>query len=463
MLRGKKYFSGWTIVFVTVISTTMIYGVRNSFSVFFPSILKEFGWSRGETAMMFSLNILMYGCVAPAAGILGDRLTPKRIMVIGLLILTMTTGACGLAYKLWHFYLLFGFVAPIGMALSGWPLLVPALTKWFISSRGLVLGLGQMGVGFSFAYASFMQIGINWLGWRVAYTIMAGTLIVILLPVYVFLFFHSPEERGLRAYGQKTDKAEPLKRLQSDLAVAQQPGNLPFWDLVKDYRLWLLVFSNLFYWGLGTYTVLAHQVKFTQDMGYSVAFTASVFGLFGLFMVIGQMCSWISDIIGREGAALIGNFLALCGLIALISIDRKSTSLNLYVYSVCFGIGAGLFSPTIYAGASDIFNIMNFGSVTGFILSGMGAGAAFGPWLGGYIYDLSGSYRPAFLLSLLCIALSAIMFVGARPGKARRVSCLGRKSLFFKDPSSCPDNVEDKTKTEKKEKERGIDTILGML
>ena len=144
-------------------------------------------------------------------------------------------------------------------------------------------------------------------------------------------------------------------------------------------------------------------------------------------MVIGQMSSCIYDIIGREGTAVIANFLALCGLIALISIDRESTSLNLYIYAICFGIGTGLFSPTIYAGASDIFNIRNFGSVTGFILSGMGVGAAFGPWLGGYIYDLSGSYRPAFLLSLICVAVSTIMFVGARPGKANSIGSLARR------------------------------------
>ena len=251
-----------------------------------------------------------------------------------------------------------------------------------------------------------------------AYAFMGVTVLAILMPLYVFFFFHSPDECGLRAYGEGDNNSEPSKRLQPEAQSNPQQQDLPFWQLIRNYRLWLLVFSNLFYWGLGTYTVLAHQIKFTQDIGYSVIFTTSVFGLFGLFMLIGQVSSSVSDIIGREVTVVIANFLALCGLIALISVANESTPYKLYVYAICFGVASGLFTPTIYAGAADIFNVRNFGSVTGLILSGMGAGAAFGPWLGGYIYDHYGSYRPAFLLSLTCFVLSAILFVAAGPRKA---------------------------------------------
>lgn len=73
MAKRPRLFYGWIIVSIAVLSITVIYGIRHSFAVFFPSILDEFGWSRGSTAMMFSINLLVYGFVAPLVGGLSDR------------------------------------------------------------------------------------------------------------------------------------------------------------------------------------------------------------------------------------------------------------------------------------------------------------------------------------------------------------------------------------------------------
>ena len=145
MVERPRFFYGWVIVGTSLASMTLIYGIRHSFSVFFPPILDEFGWTRGSTAIMLSLNVLTYGICAPVAGSLGDRWRARSVMLSGIIILGLTTAGCSLAHQLWHFYLLFGILVPMGMALSGWPLLTPALTNWFAKRRGLVLGLGQMG------------------------------------------------------------------------------------------------------------------------------------------------------------------------------------------------------------------------------------------------------------------------------------------------------------------------------
>ncbi|MHA2067674.1 MAG: MFS transporter, partial [Candidatus Thorarchaeota archaeon] len=179
MAKRPRLFYGWIVVIIAVLSITIIYGIRHSFSVFFPPILDEFGWSRGSTALMFSINLLIYGFVAPMAGSLGDRWRPRRVMPIGLIILSVATAGCAYASELWHFYLLFGILVPIGTALSGWPLLCPALANWFAKRRGLVMGLGQSGVGFSFVYGIFAEFVISWLGWRFAYFVLAGTLLVL--------------------------------------------------------------------------------------------------------------------------------------------------------------------------------------------------------------------------------------------------------------------------------------------
>lgn len=403
-------FYGWAIVAMTAAAMMFIYGVRHSFSIFFPSILDEYGWARGDTALMLSLNVLVYGCAAPFAGLLADRWRPKKTMVIGVLVLGASIAACAFASRLLHFYFLFGLFVPLGMALAGWPLLAPALANWFIRKRGLAIGLSQAGLGLSFAYGIFVRYAIDWLGWREAYVVVGLSLVLILVPLYALVFVFRPEQKGLRAYGAE----EPLPAHNPDsTAAAREPTR----TVLKNHRLWLLAASNLFYWGLGTYTVLGHQIKFVEDCGLSGIFAASIFGLFGVFMFVGQLCSSISDRIGREAVAAAANALAVAGLLALVSFTPEAGLWRLYLYATCFGLGAGLFTPTIFAGAADIFYGRSLGTVGGVILMGMGAGAAFGPWMGGFLHDISGSYRIAFSLCLSFFVAACLSFTLAAPRK----------------------------------------------
>jgi len=419
--QKPRLFYGWVIVSTAVLSMMLIYGIRHSFSVFFTSILKEFHWSRGSTAFMFSLNILVYGFLAPLAGSLGDRWKPKRIMPLGILILGLATASCALATKLWHFYLLFGFLMPFGTAVSGWPLLAPALANWFVTRRGLVMGLGQMGGGLSFAYTMFTEFIISHLGWRAAFFVLAAILTVFLIPLYILFFQYRPEDKGVKPYGAPETLSPHESKPPPQPTTEPGPDSLTLGKAMGNPKLWLLIVSMFLYWGMGTYLVLAHQVKFAEDAGFSGILAASVFALFGIFMVAGQLSGGISDWIGRETTVTIANLLAIGALISLVSVTDTSRPWLLYLYAISFGWGAGLFISTIFAGAADLFHGRHFGAISGLVLTGMGIGGAIGPWLGGYIYDISGSYTRAFFLCMACFAVSAVSFWMAAPRKAARL------------------------------------------
>ncbi len=403
MVKRPSFFYGWVIVGIAVVSMTLVMGIRHSFSVFFLPILDEFGWSRGSTAMMLSMNLLIYGLMAPVAGSLGDRWKARRVMLIGIAILGLATAGCAFAQELWHFYLLFGILMPVGTAFSSWPLLAPALANWFAKKRGLVIGLGQMGSGLSFTYGMFAAFTISELGWRSAFFVLAGTLVTFVLPLYLF-FHYRPENKGLKAEVATADN-----HVSGDWTLGQA---------MKTYQLWLLVLSFFLYWGIGTYLVLAHQVKFVEDVGYSSLFAASVFALFGIFMVAGRLSAFISDWIGREKTVTLATILSIGALVALVSVKDTSQPWLLYVYAICFGYGTGLYSPTMVAAAADIFHGRHFGAIGGLLLTGMGVGGAIGPWLGGYVYDVSGSYISAFVLSMVSLGLACIAFWIAAPRNA---------------------------------------------
>ena len=237
-------FYGWSIVAIAIVTGTLVYGVRHSFSVFFPSILDEFGWSRGSTAIMLSLNLLIYGSVAPVAGTLADRWKPKLMMIIGATIIAVAMAGCSLANKLWHFYLLFGVIVPVGTALCAWPLLSPTLMNWFTSKRGLILGLGQMGGGFSFTYGMVAEAMIHQLGWRHAYLALAGILVAVLLPLHFFLFHYRPEDKKLKAYGAVD--VQDTRQLTPEVATTKDHEGHE-WTLgqaMHTSQLWLMVVSQ---------------------------------------------------------------------------------------------------------------------------------------------------------------------------------------------------------------------------
>jgi len=418
MVKRPPLFYGLVIVGIGIVGMAIVYGIRHSFSIFFPSILDEFGWGRGSTAIMFSLNILIYGFAAPVAGSLADRWKPRMVMAIGVAILGLVTAGCAFASELWHFYLLIGILAPIGTAFSGWPLLAPALANWFVKRRGLALGLGGIGGGLSFAYGMFVEFVISQLGWRHAYFVLAGILVSLLLPLYLLFFYYRPENKGLKAYG--AEELPATKGSMSGIVTVKAPVSLD-WTLsqaMRTYQLWLLVLSYSLHWGLGNYLVLAHQVRFAEDVGYSSIFAASIFALFGVFMVMGQLSASLADWIGREKTITLASILAICALVALVSVRDTSQPGLLYLYAACFGYAAGIYTPTIIAGMADIFHGRHFGAIAGILLTGMGIGGAIGPWLGGYIYDISGSYSSAFVLCIVCYGISCIAVWIAAPRNA---------------------------------------------
>jgi MFS family permease len=267
----------------------------------------------------------------------------------------------------------------------------------------------------------FAEFAISQLGWRSAFFVLAGTLVVLILPLYLLFFHYRPEGRGLRPYGA----AEP------SVVEAQKPGttvvkNGPSrdWTLgqaMRTYQLWLMVLSHSLYWGVGAYLVLAHQVKFTEDVGYSSMFSASVFGLFGIFVAGGRACGFISDLIGREKTITLAAVLSVGALVSLLLVKDTSQPVLLYLYATCFGYGAGLYSPTIVAGMADIFHGRHFGGIGALLLTGMGVGGVIGPWLGGYIYDISGSYSSGFILCIVCFSLSSVAVWIAAPRHAARL------------------------------------------
>jgi MFS family permease len=371
MVRKNPIYFGWFIVGVMIIGMTLAYGTRSSFSSFFPYVLDTFHWDRGVTAIMLSLNLLVYG--------------------------------------LWQYYLLFGIGVPLGTAFCGSPVFNAALLNWFHKRRGLAMGLGQIGGGLSLVYIMLIDwVNTHW-GWHYSFIVMGALIIGVTLPLYLFFYYAHPKDKKMQPYGAEEVEAARLKIEKADE---------PDWTLrraFKTHQLWLLIFTDFCFWGLGNYLVIAHQIKYAEDAGFTSLQASGIFALFGFVSILGQISAFISDSIGREKTATIALAMSVIGLVSLMSVHDTSDMWMLYVYAIGAGFATGLFSPTVIVSAADLFQGKNIGAISALVLTGVGLGGAIGPWLGGFIYDVYGSYTIAFIISLAAIVLSGVSFWIAAP------------------------------------------------
>ncbi len=157
-----------------------------------------------------------------------------------------------------------------------------------------------------------------------------------------------------------------------------------------------------------------------MDHGFPRLFVASIFGLTGLLSVVGRIGFGIAaDRIGRATSATISYGCTAVGTLCLLGLEIWPLAAALYAYAIFFGLGFGARGPIITAMASQLFP-GRFGAIYGFLSVGNGIGGGVAPWFAGYVHDLTGSYRIAFLISVGFCAVGAGCFWLARPpGPAR--------------------------------------------
>jgi len=442
-VKRFPFFYGWVIVGIAALTLTLIYGVRYAFSVFYVSILDEFGWSRAATATIFSANVIVYGVTAPLFGTLLDRFGPRRLLPLGAALISLATVASSVADQIWHFYILFGVMVGLGSSAAGYVCHAAIISNWFLRYRATALGIAMSGGGAAFLVAMLVQPLIAQFGWRQAYVILGVTVGVILIPATALFQRLRPQDLGLSPDGVPVMSANPapppkggtptshqvaatrVAAPMRDPLVVDQVWVATEWTLgraLRTRRLWLLFVASFLLWGIGLNLVLAHQVAYAVTAGYSPMLAASVFGLYGVANVLGNLCGFISDRLGREETYTLAAASAILALVALILAADPAREPFLYLYVILFGPAFGILGPTITAAMADLFGGPNFGAINGFVTAGFGLGGSLGPWLGGYIFDATDSYQLAFTISAVALGFACLLVWLAAPRRVRQVA-----------------------------------------
>jgi MFS family permease len=391
-------FRRWTVVGAVWLTLAIASGLYFSFPIFFVALLEEFGWSRGATAAAFSISSVVQGVLSPVIGILVDRLGPRRVMLAGA---TLLGTACVLASRiasLWSLYLIVGVLAAVGLCAVSWVPSGTLISRWFADRRGTVLGIAFSGMG-----AGVLAMGplAQWLitahGWRAAYLALGIGTLAVLLPLIWLGVLEAPA---------------PPPATRSDTTPRSARADVA--DALRTRAFWALFFAYLCT-PLAVFAVVTHSVAFAVDRGFPRLFVASIFGLTGLLSIVGRIVFGVAaDRIGRVTSAAISYACTALGTLSLLSLELWPSAAALYGYALLFGLGFGARGPIITAMASQLFPGRRFGVIYGILSVGNGIGGGIAPWFGGFVHDLTGSYRIAFLVAVGFCVIGSICFALAR-------------------------------------------------
>ena len=425
--RDKKQiiFYGWFIVVVGIMSYALGYGGRYSFSVIFPALLEEFGWYRDSTAIMLSIHMVLYGVVAPLAGHLVDRIGPRHTMTIGIVLFSSGLLLSGMSSRLWHFCITFGILCGAGLSLIGAVPFTTVIKNWFEARRGLALACLYSGTGGAFVLYPGIAFLINKVGWRYTFVIEGIFITALLLPLYHLIVRYHPGEKGLVIDGKYNVGSSPASKKSRSTQIMDESWAAVSWTLplaMKTGRFWLLCLSTFSVWGITQHILVTHHVAFAVDVGFSKVYASSALSLIGVFFSLGALSALISDRIGREQTVFLGAVIGISGLIVFLFIEDTSHPWMLFYYAITFGFGLGIISPSIAASATDLFQGPKVGAILGFVWFSFAIGGAIGPWFGGWIFELTGSYQLAFIIAIVFYVLACAAIWFSAPRKVRRVA-----------------------------------------
>ena len=201
-LTRSKIFYGWFVVAGSVLVVFGVAGSQFSFGVFLKPMTGEFGWSRASLSLAFGVTFMLSGLLRPLAGYLADRYSPKMVALAGVALLGVMLLMLPLINNLAHLYLIFSIMA-LGITLGTGSSMAKIASAWFLSNRGVTLGLitggGSIGAVILVPASSGFLVLFSW---QEAYIFLGLLLLVVILPVSLLLIRDRPQDMGLEPHGE---------------------------------------------------------------------------------------------------------------------------------------------------------------------------------------------------------------------------------------------------------------------
>jgi MFS family permease len=385
---------GWIIVASLFVVLVFVFGSGyNTGGLFFPHLLKYFGWKRARLSTLQGAALpLSAGLSAPLIGWLLDRVEARVVMVAGVV---MTGCSFLIASRVDSFGPLFAVYVMLGVGIGASTLLPCSLViaNWFGARRGLAMGLTFAGTSLGGAAMTMVgNVAIAHGGWRAGYVTLAIPMFVVVIPLIIMVVRTRPPQA-------------------EGVSVAQASDALPGFELgeaIRTRSFWMISAAQFFFAAVAAGAGL-HLIQYLTELGYTPSFAAGMMSLAYVFAAFGKLgMGLFADRVSAR-IALTVNFIAACvGMLLIFDAGRTAV---LVPFVLIFGLTLGAPLVLVPMLVAESLGLKRFGSIGGIAGIFNTLGAFVGPVGAGKIYDLSGSYTSAFeVFVVMCLVGAAVSF-----------------------------------------------------
>jgi predicted MFS family arabinose efflux permease len=388
---GQKYaFVVAGVIFLALLAAA---GVRAAPGVLILPLGKAFGWSRDTISLSAALGIFLYGMVGPFAAALMQAVGVRRTLIAALALMAVSVSASAWMSQPWHLLVTWGLFSGIGSGCVAIVLGATVVNRWFVTHRGLVMGLLTAStatgtLAFLPALAAIAEHG----GWRpVVWTVAAGC--ALLIPLAWWLLPERPADIGLRPYGATEDEAAaPPRRNLLGIAL----GTLA--AASKQRTFWFL-FATFFICGFTTNGLIGtHFIAMCGDHGIPEVRAAGLLAMMGAFDLVGTTLSgWLTDRYDPRKLLFVYYGLRGLSLIWLPYSDFSFASLSLF--GMFYGLDWIATVPPTLRLATEAFGDRDAPVVFGWVAAGHQIGAASAAFFAGALRTQSGDYLQPFVIA----------------------------------------------------------------
>jgi len=384
---------GWIVVASAFTLMLIGFSAAYSFAAFFTAFEAEFGASRGDIALVFSVAAFLWFLSGAPAGMAADRYGVRRVALVGVAGLALALALASQAQSLGALYATYSIGIGLGVGLTYVPS-IGAVQPWFAANRAFASGLAVAGIGAgNIAGPLLAAWWIGLFGWRGAYLALALFVLVL---------------GGLAAAVIKQKNAGVSADLLEGIALSAAVKTTPFW----------LLFASLVLSCTGLFVPMVHLGPYAVDAGYSEAQGVALVSLIGLGSLLGRFTiGGPADRLGRL-PSLSAMYAGLGVMFIVWWAASAYWMLGLFaiVFGICYGAYVALL-PTI---VMDLYGPRSVSGIIGCLYTGCGVGTLIGPWLAGVAYDSWGSYHLPMVAGAAFSFAAAACVLPLWHGEARR-------------------------------------------
>jgi MFS family permease len=345
---------------------------------------------------------------------------------LGSLFIGLGLSLCSRISAPWQLFVFYGIVAGMGHG-AVYAVPIATLVRWFEKRRGLAVGLAATGIGVgTFVLPRVIEPLIAVHGWRTTFLIV-GPFFGVLVALAAIPMRRTPHDVGLRPYGE-SNETDPVVEHGNGSGTETARVDLTLAETLRTKSFWLLYFAFVLAFGTETET-LVHIIEFAKVNLRSTPGLASwALSIIGIAQIPGRITG--GAMCDKWGSKNTLAFWFAVQAVSLLSLPKVGTPTGLYVCAAVLGLSFGAWGALAGPATGEFFGISHVGKIIGFFMTcGVIAGFV-GPTLGGFIFDITGSYDPVFVVAgFLCSMAVALIVISRPPPRIRGRSAALREGI----------------------------------